>query len=320
MSRDISIEKLVKVGEGTYGEAFRRAGLVFKLVPLEGSDTINDAMPKRADEMLAEVTVALTLSQLGCDNVDAEHFTGGFIQTLYAGVCNGPYPELLIDAWYAWDEEVGSENDAPDTHPEGQHYLVMAMQDGGKDLEQCCVRDYDQARSLLAQVAMTLAVAEAACEFEHRDLHWGNMLVRETQQQELPARLHGKQLLVRSCGVAAVLIDFTAARLISNSGEVAFCDLAQDPELFEGPKGSLQFDTYRLMRTLTQNEWGCSCPATNCAWLAYLADVVAREKLKHAASKERRELREFRKRALSYGSCQDMLQDPLLADMWRTAM
>ena len=30
---------------------------------------------------------------------------------------------------------------------------------------------------MLPQAAMGLAVAEAACGFEHRDLHWGNVLL-----------------------------------------------------------------------------------------------------------------------------------------------
>ena len=29
-----------------------------------------------------------------------------------------------------------------------------------------------------AQTAMALAVAEEACGFEHRDLHWGNLLLQ----------------------------------------------------------------------------------------------------------------------------------------------
>ena len=31
------------------------------------------------------------------------------------------------------------------------------------------------------KVAHTLAVAEEAMEFEHRDLHWGNVLVKEVK-------------------------------------------------------------------------------------------------------------------------------------------
>lgn len=29
-----------------------------------------------------------------------------------------------------------------------------------------------------AQIALTVGVAEEACQFEHRDLHWGNLLIK----------------------------------------------------------------------------------------------------------------------------------------------
>ena len=35
--------------------------------------------------------------------------------------------------------------------------------------------------TVLSKVAHTLAVAEQAIEFEHRDLHWGNVLVKEVK-------------------------------------------------------------------------------------------------------------------------------------------
>ena len=34
------------------------------------------------------------------------------------------------------------------------------------------------------QTALTLAVAEEACQFEHRDLHWGNLLIRWDGERE----------------------------------------------------------------------------------------------------------------------------------------
>ena len=41
-------------------------------------------------------------------------------------------------------------------------------------------------------------------------------------------------------GLHACLIDFTASRLCCGGGRVAYCDLAQDPELFEGTYGHVQ--------------------------------------------------------------------------------
>ena len=92
----------------------------------------------------------------------------------------------------------------------------------------------------LVQVTMTLAVAEEACEFEHRDLHWGNLLISRDGTESIPYRLRDVDITVESAGVRVTLIDFTLSRLCTPEGEVAFCDLAADPELFNGPKGDAQ--------------------------------------------------------------------------------
>ena len=39
------------------------------------------------------------------------------------------------------------------------------------------------------QTALSLAVAEEACEFEHRDLHWGNLLVRRDSNKAALCKL-----------------------------------------------------------------------------------------------------------------------------------
>lgn len=76
------------------------------------------------------------------------------------------------------------------------------------------------------QVALTLAVAEECLEFEHRDLHWGNLLL-----EKLPARcpslsftLRGEAFEVQSHGLRARLIDFTLSRMRHlDGGEQALC-------------------------------------------------------------------------------------------------
>ena len=50
----------------------------------------------------------------------------------------------------------------------------------------------------------------------------------------------GHDIEVASSGVTVTLIDFTLSRLTAPTGDVAFCDLAADPELFTGPKGDVQ--------------------------------------------------------------------------------
>lgn len=86
----------------------------------------------------------------------------------------------------------------------------------------------------------TLAAAECELEFEHRDLHWGNVLVRTTTQAMLPCRVKGVDILLRTQGMQVALIDFTASRLRTQDGSLAYCDLAQDPDLFSGPKKHVQ--------------------------------------------------------------------------------
>ncbi len=55
------------------------------------------------------------------------------------------------------------------------------------------------------QTALAVAVAEEACQFEHRDLHWGNLLIRRSEQPAataaVGARLRGVDLEAGTSGV-----------------------------------------------------------------------------------------------------------------------
>ena len=50
----------------------------------------------------------------------------------------------------------------------------------------------------------------------------------------------GVDVEASTAGVEVTLIDFTLSRLRTADGAGAFCDLAADPELFQGPRGDCQ--------------------------------------------------------------------------------
>ena len=63
------------------------------------------------------------------------------------------------------------------------------------------------------QTALSLAVAEEACEFEHRDLHWGNLLVRRDSIKTTSCRLRSvSQLLTASESLCLCLSVYVQAR------------------------------------------------------------------------------------------------------------
>lgn len=53
----------------------------------------------------------------------------------------------------------------------------------------------------LFQVTNALAVAEEAFMFEHRDLHWGNVLISKCKTKETQFIIHDRKNIVKLHGV-----------------------------------------------------------------------------------------------------------------------
>ena len=56
-------------------------------------------------------------------------------------------------------------------------------------------------------------MAEEALQFEHRDLHWGNVLVRPTEEEEIVYKLRDQEVRIPTMGVEASVIDYSLSRL-----------------------------------------------------------------------------------------------------------
>ena len=326
---DFSLAACRKIGEGTYGEAFKSGETVLKIVPMGGKTLINGEPQMGCAQIRAEAAVARRLAALRPERQSSKHtanVTSGFIDTKRVAVCRGPYAPELLEQWRAYDARETSENENPGAFPADQLYAVFAFADGGADLEHADVGTYAEAKSVLLQVTVALAVAEEACRFEHRDLHWGNVLLRKCAAgEERVATLNGVDLTFPTNGVDVSVIDFTLSRLDMSSADAkdgekkpVFCDLDADPELFKGPEGHCQSETYRRMAAATGGDWSRHAPETNAMWLHYLADCLLEDKRFARTAEQTAELKAFRKRAARYGSAAEVLWDGIFVGEFKT--
>lgn len=329
---DTVLKNCRKIGEGVYGEVFLwRAGdgkaRVLKIIPIAGNIKVNGENQKDYNEIISEIVIAMELSALRAPIDEIEkHFNEGksvetldlhsvenatdvFNEVLAVRCVYGTYPSRLLDLWDLYDECKGSENDNPAILPIDQQYIVLELANAGQDLESYQFNNAEQAYALFKQVAFGLAVAEEAYQFEHRDLHWGNVLISPTDQKHATFVIRGRVYRVARRGVAAALIDYSLSRatlrLPSGTAEL-YNDLSTDDSLFDAV-GDYQFEVYRLMRDKLGNDWKNFEPYTNILWLHYTVDKMITS-LRYSRTNTKihkhyiAKLKEIKNRVLDYGS------------------
>lgn len=296
-----SRRRMEKIGEASYSEVFKisassraeqskHEAVVLKIIPISSPNSADGENVERDDlpftSPAADVEREIRLMQLvGSESSASE----SFVSLRAAHIVRGSYPSALIQAWDRWDDKrraktgEGAENIRPDVLGRQQVYALLVMTDGGMDLESLKVKSWLQAASIFWQVMGGLGVMESKYEFEHRDLHWGNILVQSVAQ-DVPTKGHSRGdmsswlLDPKISGVKATIIDFTLSRACTlpvttkhkaKKNEVLHYPF-DDESLFDG-SGDPQFEVYREMRSVTRGSWQSYCPATNVLWLRYLA-------------------------------------------------
>ncbi|KAG8936532.1 hypothetical protein FRC02_001498 [Tulasnella sp. 418] len=234
---------LRKIGEASFSEVFALGQVVIKVVPLILNDGIStgSALPYASAVEDVEKEILIT-REMG-----AAH--SGFIKLLKVFVVAGSYPPTLLDLWDEYDASKGSENPRPDVFPSSTHYALIILPHRGTDLESFIFSprtEWKECVSVFWQVTRALAVAEESHRFEHRDLHWGQILIQEDASQ--------------SSGIMATIIDFGLSRMDTMDGQVYSTEL--DDTIFEG-QGDYQFDIYRMMKVHNNGAWEPFRPLTN---------------------------------------------------------
>lgn len=305
------MQNLKKIGEGSYGEIYKSFDddnneIVLKLVPCSLDLEVEEAFEK----ILPEIMITKKFGRLRDSD---KNRTRNFVTMTRSACLKGKFPAKLIEEWDKYDQAktIGSENVDPREYGDDHLHVVMILNNGGVDLEKYRFKSAVEALSVFKQIAYSLAAAECEFEFEHRDLHWGNVLVNDTKAETLTYIVNGQETNVKSSGVFATIIDFTLSRM-SEKEIIVFDDLSRDEELFQG-KGDYQFDVYRLMKEENGNNWEEFTPKTNVLWLDYLLDKLITGKQYTSRSQLHKSnlahLKKIRKQLLNYSSAQDFIEN-----------
>ncbi|TBU39697.1 hypothetical protein BD309DRAFT_1083246 [Dichomitus squalens] len=267
-----------KIGEASFSEVFGIGDVVLKIVPLRDEERHGDPVggpnwamdaegpaPSDAKDVLKEIIVTRAMG--AC--------CSGFVELLRTYVVRGKYPSLLLDLWDEYAERKGSESVRPDPFTVSQLYAIIVLPNGGPDLEAYTFSTptktgWRQACSVFWQVTRTLAEAEDLVCFEHRDLHWGQILVKDAPPKSAPRRKTRVSMDDAGHGVLVTIIDLGLSRMDSHDAAGAGVHWTPfDAETFEGA-GDYQFDVYRMMRAHNGDRWHEYRPLTNVMWLHYL--------------------------------------------------
>ncbi|KAJ7653466.1 hypothetical protein B0H17DRAFT_1214644 [Mycena rosella] len=277
-----------KIGEASYSEVFGIGDVVLKVIPLRDEARRRLRRAEEEEEGPAETDAKDVLKEIIVTHAMGE-VCDGFVKLLRTYVVKGTYPQVLLELWDEYYQRKGSEGVRPGI-------CDIVLPNGGPDLEAYTFKSapkggWKQACSVFWQVAKALAHAETLVSFEHRDLHLGQILVKEVPvtaaSQPLQALNQNRKAIKAPRammddavhGVRATLIDLGLSRMDAGDGsggeKVHWTPFEE--EIFMG-EGDYQFDIYRYMRDHNGDNWEAFNPLTNVLWLHYLAVKLLKSK------------------------------------------
>ena len=296
--------KITKIAQGGFAAIFRlqlRADtakhVIAKLMPLK-SKTRKDS---RAANFVTIQDAATEVKAL-----DAMSEIPGFVGFSEAWVLKGALPALFKEESRNWAQT--HPEDGLVNYPKDQLWCFIEMSDAGTDLEHFLAHgvlnhhpqqmlskprplSVFQCWDIFWSITEALGRGEEFAEFEHRDLHPGNVCIKEGT---LSGRKADELVLHKKyTNLEVTLIDYTLSRATLASGEV-LAHLMTDKSIFdqhvENPHSQQerdddqQYEMYRNMRRLVTHEssgrkkdadrWRSFVPQTNVLWLYHILSIL----------------------------------------------
>ncbi|TPX51751.1 hypothetical protein SeLEV6574_g00101 [Synchytrium endobioticum] len=330
-----ALESIEKIGEATFSQVFSvpwpygslvdaikigtgpntKPVAAVKIVPFGGDNQ------QTLSEIFQEMRITKEMSKV------ASQYGAGFVRVMKMGVVRGAMSETIIEAIRKYQRRRGKDDAklVAAAQVRAQKYAVIVLEHAGLNLAEGQNLTWLQTTSVIGQVVLSLALAEQAVKFEHRDLHWGNLMVKQdkTEKTRRLVSPDGKTIYdIKTGGMHATVIDYTLSRLEIDGDRNQLCAVPLDDEVFFTGYGDFQFEIYRLMRGENGGDWLPFHPKTNVYWIWYLVDKLLvwkyrpygrRSPVPISVARNRRTLELFINRIPNYESARDLLDnDPLM--------
>ncbi|KAK0722468.1 hypothetical protein B0T26DRAFT_642310 [Lasiosphaeria miniovina] len=323
-------DRIEKIAEASYAEVYRitneRGTSIIKAVRLESPikpqtktqerSGLVDEEPHSEDDLRGELRISEWLADVP-----------GFVVYKERFVVRGKAPKALLETHQVFHRKLKRKDPdrlqfypSPSRYLDDTRFLVVELGDAGVALEDFELESASQLWDIFLHTAIALARAEDLIKLEHRDLHEGNLCIRQARPRKAKTD-DGGQCQFGCSGLEITILDYGLSRAqdpdcgpgqAAESSSVAY-DLEKDLGIFTSTHAP-QCKVYRQMRSfllkgdrvhLAPNQhhtayaagvdgrplsWEGHHPYTNVLWLAYIYQYLARH-----FKGDKRELARFRR-------------------------
>jgi hypothetical protein len=289
--------EIVKCAEGSFGDVYKTlmrsgvktastnrleklGGVIFKLMPIGPGKGEGSRNSSKVEDVVREVKMIEGLTALH-----------GFTNFCGVHVLKGKYPQSFAEAFHVYKDQGGeSWHKSPErAYKATQLFAAIEMTDAGTEFA-CLSENINvfQLYDVFWSCVIILAYAEEKVQFEARDMHVSNILIRPFT--------HGEAMNVREddvrdwpkdqsarlglTNIRVTLIDYNLSRATVN-GNVMFNNLKGNRHLVPlGRAETTQQWTYTRQKQAVRDasgrgkeDWSLFVPKTNIAWLLYLLEL-----------------------------------------------
>ncbi|KAL2256516.1 hypothetical protein VTK26DRAFT_1540 [Humicola hyalothermophila] len=266
-------DRIEKIAEASYAEVYRitneHGTSIIKVVRLKSPikpqtkaqerSGLVDEEPHEEEDMLGELRISEWLADIP-----------GFVVYKDRYVVEGKAPKALLETHQAFHRRMKRKDPdrlqfypSPSRYLADTRFLVVELGDAGTALEDFHLTSIDQVWDIFLHTALALARAEDLIEFEHRDLHEGNLCIRQVRPPTPKPPSSSSPLRFGFSGLDITILDYGLSRATLPSAsssskataptstattEVVAYDLEKDLALFTSTHAP-QCAVYRRMRS-----------------------------------------------------------------------